>query len=411
MRSNANHSEANHPEANHPEANHSNANHNASRRVRAVMRVLAALAALTLTSLSATAHAQACAPPAADCLTSAATFDGQTQQVARDAREPVAFVASYRLAACHARRACLITDAELHRVEAWSDAELQALTALPDEAARATWWSGLGSRVPELRTPPPATASPLLAAPPPGILEHMVRLRDELEMLDRFLPLIDEVARTARPRRDGSAPAACRGDVRERLQAVVRDGVLNSASHARDIREKLDDVCDRFARWEQPTEAVEGRIRRVVTQVERAQGYLNDVIRCHEPGPYDGRCRNTFGPPTPDAVAQARAALREIAAVQRAIRGVPERPFPCREPLWERLVATRWTLRVAEAQIPSLGRAALETCESIGVRPSDLAAAHRELDEALERVRAQVEHTRRNTEATLQQLRRHHGLH
>lgn len=392
-------------------ADHPNANHYAFRRFRAEMRSLAALAALALTSLSAAARAQECAPPANDCLSSAATFDGRTQQVAQDAHEPIAFVASYRLAACHARRACLITDAELHRVEAWSDAELQALTALPDEAARATWRAGLGSRTPELRTPPPATAPPPLAAPPPAVLEHVARLRGELEMLDSLIALIDEVARTARPRRDANAPAACRSDVRERLRALVRDGVLHAGSQAQNIRGNLDDICDRFDRWERPTEALERRIRGFVAQVERAQGYLNDVIRCHEPGPYDGRCQSTFGPPTPDGVAQARAALREVAAAERAIRGLPERPFPCRELLWGRLVATRWTLRVAEAQIPSLGRAALEACESIGVRPSDLAAAHRELDELLERVRAEVGQTRRSTEATLQQLRRFDGLH
>jgi hypothetical protein len=94
-----------------------------------------------------------------------------------------------------------------------------------------------------------------------------------------------------------------------------------------------------------------------------------------------------------------------VAAVRRVIRGVPERPFPCRDAIWERLVSTRWTLRTAEAQIPSLGSAAVSLCETIGVLLRDVERAHRELSDTVERIRAQAAQTERTTQAALESLR------
>lgn len=364
------------------------------------------------------ARAQECAPPPRDCVASASAADASVASVPADVRAGAAFVASYRVAACRARLACLVSDGDLQRVEAWAESELRAAREQTDAAARATWRSGLAERVPGLRTPVAVLAAnpaiPSAAngrqAPNPAVLEQVVRLRDDLELNRRLEPLLVETERTARLPRDGSTPAVCRGDLRERLQALVREGAAANASHASSLRGKLDELCERFARWERPTEVVDTRVRSFVAQVNRVEGFLNDIVRCYEPGPYDGRCRNAYSAPTEDGLSQARAALREVAAVKRVIRGVPERPFPCRDAIWERLVGTRWTLRTAEAQIPSLGSAAVAVCETIGVLPRDVERAHRELSDTVERIRAQAAQTARTTQAALESLRATYGL-
>jgi len=366
------------------------------------------------------ARAQECAPPPRDCMASASAAEASVASMPADVRASTAFVASYRIAACRARLACLVSDGDLQRVEAWAESELRAAREQTDAGARATWRAGLAERVPGLRTPvavlAPHTATPVPNAipgrqsPNPAILEQAVRLRDDLELNRRLEPLLVETERTARLPRDGSTPAVCRGDLRERLQALVREGAAANASHASSLRGKLDELCERFARWERPTEVVDNRVRAFVAQVNRVEGFLNDIVRCYEPGPYDGRCRNAYSAPTEDGLAQARAALREVAAVKRVIRGVPERPFPCRDAIWERLVGTRWTLRTAEAQIPSLGSAAVSVCETIGVLPRDVERAHRELSDTVERIRAQAAQTARTTQAALDNLRTMYGL-
>ena len=369
------------------------------------------------------ASAQECAPPPRDCVASASAAEASVASMPDDVRASAAFVASYRVAACRARLACLVSDGDLQRVEAWAESELRAAREQTDAGARATWRAGLADRVPGLRTPvavlapntatatmPSAAAIPGRHTPNPAILEQVVRLRDDLELNRRLEPLLVETERTARLPRDGSTPAVCRGDLRERLQSLVREGAAANASHASSLRGKLDELCERFARWERPTEVVDNRVRSFVAQVNRVEGFLNDIVRCYEPGPYDGRCRNAYGAPTEDGLAQARAALREVAAVKRVIRGVPERPFPCRDAIWERLVGTRWTLRTAEAQIPSLGSAAVSVCETIGVLPRDVERAHRELSDTVERIRAQAAQTARTTQTALDNLRTMYGL-
>lgn len=364
-----------------------------------------ALVALAFVGASS-AHAQECAPPAHDCAAAGTAAEASVAAVPDDSRASAAFVASYRVAACRARLACLVSDGDLQRVEAWADTELRSARELTDAAARATWRSGLTNRVPGLRVPGAVLAASAGSAPSanPAILEQVVRLRDELELMRRFDPLLDDVERASRLPRDGSTPAVCRGDLRDRLRALIREGTAN-ASYAASLRTKLDDLCARFERWERPSEALEGRLRGFVTQVDRVEGFLNDVIRCHEPGPYDGRCRNAFGASRPDDLAQSRAALREVAQVRRVIRDMPQRPFPCRDAIWERLVATRWTSSVAEAQIPGLGRTAISVCEAIGVLPRDLERAQRDLTDTLERIRAQVAQSRQNTQTSLEQIR------
>jgi hypothetical protein len=368
-------------------------------------------------SIAPLARAQTCVPPPHDCAASAAAAEASVASVPADVRAAAAFVAGYRGAACRARLACLVSDGDLQRVEAWAESELRAAREQTDADARATWRAGLADRVPGLRTPVAVLANPTtpqatLGRPPanPAILEQAVRLRDDLELNRRLEPLLVETERTARLPRDGSTPAVCRGDLRERLQALVREGAAANASHASSLRGKLDELCERFARWEHPTEVVDHRVRAFVAQVNRVEGFLNDIVRCYDPGPYDGRCRNAYSAPLDDGLAQARAALREVAAVKRVIRGVPERPFPCRDAIWERLITTRWTLRTAEAQIPSLGSAAVSACETIGVLPRDVERAHRELSDTVERIRAQAAQTARTTQAALDNLREMYGL-
>ncbi|MCA9617315.1 MAG: hypothetical protein KC586_31350, partial [Myxococcales bacterium] len=377
-----------------------------------VFRCLALAALLGALSFDpATARAQTCTPPPEDCVASAARFEGATRSTPADVADAMRFVAGYRTAACLARRACLIGDGDLARVQAWSDAELGALANL-DEAGRTTWRGGLASRVPGMHTP----AAALVPTPPPNpsanpaVLEQVVRLRDELEQLDRITPLLDEAERGTRTGRALRTPAACTSDLRERLQAMVRQGMSMASSHAGTLRQKLDALCERFERWERPSEHVENRTRSFLSTVDRAERYLNEVVACYTPGPYDGRCRNAYGDTLPDGLRQARAALREIEAVRRVIRHVPGRPFPCRDAIWQRLIASRWSLRTAEAQITGIGRAALGVCETIGLGDEDLARVHREIDDHLERTRAQLAQTRATTRTTLDNLRRLYRL-
>src|SRR5690606_11984451 len=156
------------------------------------------------------ARAQECAPPASDCMAASASFEAATRSLPTDVIEAAGFVASYRAAACRARRACLIGDGDLQRVEAWADAELSAVRALADEPARTTGRAGLGARVPGMRTPTAALAAavpPVVSmGPNPAILEQVVRLRDDLEQIRRFRPLVDEAERQSALRRDGSTP-------------------------------------------------------------------------------------------------------------------------------------------------------------------------------------------------------------
>ncbi|MEZ4253449.1 MAG: hypothetical protein R3B99_35010 [Polyangiales bacterium] len=377
-----------------------------------VFRGLAFAVALGALSFAhASARAQTCAPPPEDCVASAGRFDVATRDAPSDVADAMRFVASYRTTACMARRACLIGDGDLARVQAWSDAELGALANL-DEAGRATWRSGLASRVPGMHTPAaaPTTTPPPTATANPAILEQVVRLRDELEQLDRITPLLDEAERGTRAGRALRTPAACTSDLRERLQALVRQGMSMASSHAGTLRQKLDSLCGRFERWERPSEQVESRTRSFLTTVDRAERYLNEVVACYTPGPYDGRCRNAYGDTLPDGLRQARAALREIEAVRRVIRHVPDRPFPCRDAIWQRLIASRWTLRTAEAQITGIGRAAVGVCETIRLGDEELTRAHREIDDHLERTRAQLAQSRATTRTALDNLRRLYRL-
>lgn len=322
--------------------------------------------------------------------------------------EALRFVASRRFATCRARRACLVEDGTLAQMERWADTELRAFEALPDDAAREVWRTGLASRTPPLWTAPPAP--PVTATRPPSVsplvLEQIERTRDGIAELDRVRPMIEAAQRGLTRPRDGSAPAVCRGDLREQLQQVIREG-LASSSLVATLRRQLDDICQRWERWEQPDTRVEARYQRMVSHLDRVDGWMNDIIRCHEPGPYDGRCHNTFGDPEPGAVAQARLAMRETAATRRVLARAPGgRRFPCNDPRWQRVMTMSWTLSTAAAQMPDIGRNAMRVCEAIGIETAELEQLWQRTQDIIERLRAQVAEQRNTQVRALENLER-----
>lgn len=375
------------------------------------------VAALVVLAWGAPGEAQECAPPPTDCVAPAEAYAQRARALvgarATPSTDALRFVASHRFAACRARRACLVDDGALSSVERWADAELRAFEALTDEAAREVWRRGLATRVPALWTAAPVAAAPVVPSRSPAadalVLEQLERMRETLAQLDRVSPMIAATQRGLTRPRDGSAPPVCRGELRAQLQAVVREGLSMSASIG-DVRRQLDDICERWERWEQPDDRVEGSLTRLVTHLDRVEGWMNDILRCHEPGPYDRRCANTFGEAQPDAVAQARLALREVAAARRALARAPGgRRFPCTDPLWGRLLGSTWTLRTAAAQVPTIGRSALQVCEQIGIESAQLDQVWQRALDTLERVNAQVAEHRRNNERAIENLERVSG--
>ncbi|MDH5492229.1 MAG: hypothetical protein OEY14_09770, partial [Myxococcales bacterium] len=150
---------------------------------------------------------------------------------------------------------------------------------------------------------------------------------------------------------------------------------------ARSLLGQLENFCRPFLDWEDPRERQIAQMTRLQGRLVRVRTWLREVARCLDPGPYDRRCENAYGRRAPEAEAEVERAERRVEQIERSLQGAPETArFPCGDPLWSELAESSWGISMLRAQIPSIGRAALNVCRSIGLEPA-----------LLERGRAQLE--------------------
>jgi hypothetical protein len=205
----------------------------------------------------------------------------------------------------------------------------------------------------------------------------------------------------------GGTPAVCTGSAREDVASMIREG-YNETSGIRGYRNLLDQLCDGFERWDTPDEALRGRIQRFHNTIERIENWMKDIRTCIDPGPYDGRCENAYGPA---GGRDAREALRVLDEIRGVVDGVPERRrFPCRHPIWARVEAHQWTQRVARAQMPNLPREARNLCDHIGVDEAELTQLVSRIRDEIDRDDANAAQAQTRSQSTLDQLRAQYAL-
>jgi hypothetical protein len=191
---------------------------------------------------------------------------------------------------------------------------------------------------------------------------------------------------------------------------MIREG-YNETSSLSAYRGLLDELCDGFERWDHPNEAVAGRIQRLHNTIDRVEGWMKDIRTCIDPGPYDGRCENAYGPAAGRDARDALEALRVLDEISGVLDGVPDRRrFPCRHPIWARVEGRRWTQRVARAQMPGLPREARNLCEHIGVDEAELTELVTRIHDQVDRDDAQAAQNESRSRGTLAQLRTQYAL-
>lgn len=364
---------------------------------------------LMIVSATSFAQAQTCDHTPKRCDRDNARFEREVRQLARstpDAANALQSIRHRRLAACYDYNACGINQDQLDAVERWASSELTTLRAISSPEARANWARNValhGNAIVQITPQQAAAMRPQLTD---AVRRSIVSMQADVESLEALQPLLPRI----RAGIEGNPPGACSGDLRERLRAIVRQGGT-ADSNARYYKGKLDDLCERFERQAEPDEALRNRIRRFVAHVDRIENWMNEISACVDPGPYDGRCRNAYGERRNDTLEQTRRAMRVVRNVRRVLgNDPPNRPFPCSNAIWRRLEESRWTLRTAQAQIPSLAQGAKRLCDSIGVEPSELAALRTQVNQRLEqdiaRTREYIEQRRRS----LAQMRQVYGL-
>ncbi len=355
------------------------------------------------------ARSQSCERPPLDCAREDAAFARRARAIVRrfpDLAEAIEALRFRRLAWCHDRNACGIDDRLLERLRSWTDNELGWLeVSAADDYGRAAWIRSLPRRASQ------TTQAVIQSAPPVPLVstrrEEMVRLEADIES---FVAVQAPLTRlVAAVEVDERPPSVCRSQADRELRQVIREGGA-AASLAGRLREVLDAYCTPFERHANPDETLQNRMRRFLTGLTRIEGWMNEILRCVDPGPYDGYCRNAYGPLRSDTAEQARAALRMVGQVRQAVDGIPEMPFPCRHPIWERVERSRWTLGTAHVQVPSLARDARSLCAAIGVDDSSVESARRRLREEVERATVSVAEGMRNQRRALARVRASLGL-
>ena len=335
----------------------------------ALRTMLVAAAALSGALSSAPTRAQACDRLPRDCDAEAVAFESRVRRL-ENLSEPVrAGVEALKLrrrAACLEWNACALEDATLEQLTAWADRELQSLARASDAGARQTWARGLTQRGREAAAAgSPSVASTYVPELTPQILDSIRLMKGEMEGAQAVRPLLVRVGRGVGGPPD-QAPPICATPIERELRTLVRSNSSGAVrGYARSLGHSLRVLCEPYARWAEPDEALELQILRFDASLTRIEGWLQQVIRCVDPGPYDGTCRNTFGQQIPEALSDARRGLREVSRV-RSVLARSDR-FPCYDGVWDRIKATEWTLRTAEADIPSLGDEAQRLCDRMGV--------------------------------------------
>lgn len=367
-----------------------------------------ALSAWALCGVSS-ASAQACDQTPKRCDRENARFEREVQQLARanpDAANALQSIRHRRLSACYDYNVCGISSDQLEAVERWASSELTMLRAISSPEARTTWARGVAMRGNAIAQVTAEQARAMRPQLTDAVRRSIVSMRADVESLEALQPLLPRI----RAGIEGNPPGACSGDLRERLRAIIRQGGT-ADSNARYYKGKLDDLCERFERQAEPDEALRNRIRRFVAHVDRIENWMGEISRCVDPGPYDGRCRNAYGERRDDTLEQTRRAMRVVRNVRRVLGDdPPNRPFPCSNAIWRRLEESQWTLRTAQAQIPSLAQNAKRLCDSIGVEPSELAELRTQINQRLEQDIARTREWLTQRRESLARMREAYGL-
>ena len=313
-----------------------------------------------------------------------------------------------RKVACLEWNACALDDAALGRVTTWSDGELQSLARARTRSAKEAWARGLSQRAAARSTVAPEytpTAAPRPAITP-AVVESMMRLKEEAEAYEAFGPLVLRIQRGARLR-GHRRPSICESRAHEELRALVRAGSQVVQSDAGSLLRDLEKLCEPFERWSEPNESLRLRLTGFTSHLQRIEGWLTEITRCVDPGPYDYRCENAYGPRDSETMTQAMRALRMLQDVQRIVARAER--FPCYSPIWARLATSRWSLRVAEAQLPPLASTANNLCSSIGISEEKLNEAHVRLRDRTESIAARLQTLVTSRRQGLEQLRSIYG--
>lgn len=387
-----------------------------------MFRALATIAALLGLSASAQAQSQ-CEVTPRDCAADTRALDQRIDALVAARTSPVTdaleLVRLERRAACHAYNACVIDQTVLQRMSQWADGEIQAITRITDPRTQRLWASGLGTRLATARNahvPAAQGAAPGRPNIPPETMMQLrasiAQMEGQLQDLAEFTAMVtgleDQLA-TRRRRRRALAPAVCATNLRDRLRAMYRAG-HSQASSANSLHRKLDELCEPFARWDEPDEALRGTQERFLNRIRQIEEWMADIANCHRAENYEFRCENTYGERNENAVNEARQVLELMAQARRATRGVPSERFPCGHRLWRRLRESTWTVRTATAQVPRLGQEALRVCERIGVDPESLDETRQEIRDELERTRARVAQQRAQTQQAVTRIRDQFGI-
>ncbi|MBO6939295.1 MAG: hypothetical protein JJ863_30270 [Deltaproteobacteria bacterium] len=377
------------------------------------MRLLSSVVVLAaLTALAAPAEAQTCDRLPRDCDAEARAFEARARRL-QNLSDPVkAGVDALKLrrrAACLEWNACALEDATLQRMTAWADDELQQLARAADEEARSTWARGLTQRGQVAMAQGTAAANPASFRPQltPQVVESILRLKEEVESLEAFRPIVIRIQRGS-VIRNRRKPPICESNTREELRTLVRSGAQLVQGYARSLASDLTELCEPFETWESPPENIQLMFTEFNSRLERIDGWLTEIIACVQPGPYSASCRNAYGSKTPQTLPDARRAMGELNRVRAVMRRSRSR-FPCHDAIWARLATTQWTLRTAQAQIPALSNQVHRICDRIGLTDEDLEKAQNDIRDETERLVASIAQYLTSRRQALSQLRTVYG--
>ncbi|MBW2463851.1 MAG: hypothetical protein JRH11_19530 [Deltaproteobacteria bacterium] len=290
-----------------------------------------------------------------------------------------------------------------------------ASPAPPEEATTAS--AAGGEEPPTPAAPgalPGASASPVQApqhVPPPAYaLLNIQNFIEELSAIARYRRLLGTIRTEVEvPRNLQTAPPVCSSGAREEVAELVREG-LPGTSRIRGYPAPLDELCDSFEQWSVPDDATSGRIRGFSTRLTRIENWMKDIRTCLDPGPYDHRCENAYGPRGGTDARDALAALAIVDEARTVLQRAPGGRFPCHDPLWARIEARRWTQRVARAQMPHVPREATRICERIGVEAATLRERVRDIRDRTNVDEANAAQRAGSVQRRLDQQRRTYGL-
>ncbi|RLB52481.1 MAG: hypothetical protein DRJ42_14790 [Deltaproteobacteria bacterium] len=297
-----------------------------------------------------------------------------------------------------------------------NSADPTAVSAAPPEEVATTPAAG-GEEPPAAAAPvalPGASASPGQApqhAPPSAYaLLTIQNFNEQLSAIARYRRLLGTIRTEVEvPANLQTAPPVCSSGVREEVAGLVREG-HPSTSQIRSYRAPLDELCDSFEQWNIPDDTLSGRIQGFSSRLTRIENWMKDIRTCLDPGPYDHRCENAYGPRGGTDARDALAALAIVDEARTVLERAPGGRFPCHDPLWARIEARRWTQRVARAQMPHVPREVQRICERIGVDAATLRERVRDIRDRTNVDEANAAQRASSVQRSLDQQRRIYGL-